>query len=504
MSCASFRDKQEATRISPAQQPVNITRDWTRAFLAFIIVPNLPFWLLRSRLPAAPGLVNVDYILLGVAALFLNRLVPWIAATLIFLELVQIFAAIYYFSVIDFLRSSKYLLSWPLTTLIVWTLLAIAIVSALALLIDRIRPRKTVAGSRSSARFLLLIGVLLVAVDAVGGHNYLLRAGNLELPNVARSSIFATGFQIGRAHFSSPYFGDRRADSAFSLARAPLVVSERSSNIVLVVVESWGLPVEDKLRRQLEAPYNSSLLQQRYQVISGTTKFNGSTVGAETRELCNNYFGLAIRDRSADQLRTCLPARLKAAGYIAEAVHGFDGRMYDRLSWYKTLGFDRLWFEPDLRSEGLPQCPGAFPGTCDAAVASWIGRRLVRESDRKHFIYWVTLNSHLPISSLLAQNSTFDCASIKATQDQSSLCLWARVVDAVNRATASLAVRNDLPPTTFVIVGDHAPPFWRSQLRAAFSQTEVPFIALIPLAGAPKAAPLAHRWSCHTEITLCL
>jgi len=35
-------------------------------------------------------------------------------------------------------------------------------------------------------------------------------------------------------------------------------------------------------------------------------------------------------------------------------------------------------------------------------------------------------------------------------------------------------------PTVFVIVGDHAPPFGDPGLRSRFSQTDVPYVVLLP------------------------
>ena len=71
--------------------------------------------------------------------------------------------------------------------------------------------------------------------------------------------------------------------------------------------------------------------------------------------------------------------------------------MFDRLIWYRTLGFQELWFQEELKKQGLPNCASAFLGTCDADVAAWIGRRLEEDTSRPKLIHWMTLNSHLPV-----------------------------------------------------------------------------------------------------------
>jgi hypothetical protein len=50
------------------------------------------------------------------------------------------------------------------------------------------------------------------------------------------------------------------------------------------------------------------------------------------------------------------------------------------------------------------------------------------------------------------------------------------VVDTV----AAIAAAPHLPPTHFVIVGDHTPPFFDRARRGAFIEQYVPFVELIP------------------------
>jgi len=57
------------------------------------------------------------------------------------------------------------------------------------------------------------------------------------------------------------------------------------------------------------------------------------------------------------------------------------------------------------------------------------------------------------------------------------VCLWARLIFNVNAAIASDPA---IEPAEFLVVGDHAPPFWRTTRRSLFSQTHVPYFRLIP------------------------
>jgi phosphoglycerol transferase MdoB-like AlkP superfamily enzyme len=161
--------------------------------------------------------------------------------------------------------------------------------------------------------------------------------------------------------------------------------------------------------------------------------------------------------------------------------------MFYRSSWYPKLGFDRSWFGPDLHSEGLPDCPGAFPGVCDASIAGWIGNRLLSgREDKPRFIYWVTLNSHLPepVRPNLPQDGV--CATEPDLASSAALCSWFRLVRAVHQSVAEVALLQTDRPTVFILVGDHAPPFTNAQLRADFSSADVPYEMLTPLAASAK------------------
>jgi phosphoglycerol transferase MdoB-like AlkP superfamily enzyme len=49
-------------------------------------------------------------------------------------------------------------------------------------------------------------------------------------------------------------------------------------------------------------------------------------------------------------------------------------------------------------------------------------------------------------------------------------------------------------PTAFIIVGDHAPPFGDPALRNKFSQSDVPYVILLPRSDHyPYKALLAHN-----------
>ena len=247
-------------------------------------------------------------------------------------------------------------------------------------------------------------------------------------------------------------------------------------NLVLIDVEAMGLPRDPTLLRTLFKHLTSGAMRQRYEVRQGATRFYGSTVTSEVRELCGRWGGYDELLVHADP--TCLPMALRRDGYETTAMHGFTPQFYDRARWYPNAGLDRLLFRRELMALGAGKCPGLFPGACDRDIPTIIARQL-KGAHRPQFIHWVTLNSHFPVPSIaalhtdrcerfdpdLAEQGPMACRMVQIWSD-----IFARL------ATEMTAV--DFPSTDVLIVGDHRPPFYDRRQRAMFSADQVPWIML--------------------------
>lgn len=183
---------------------------------------------------------------------------------------------------------------------------------------------------------------------------------------------------------------------------------------------------------------------------------------------------------NASLMRECLPNRLSRSGALTTYLHGFDEHMFDRASWTPKLGFQQVLFRPDLRQRAIRKCDGPFAGACDDDVARWIGDQLSQQGDHRAFYYLLTLNSHLPITKQPGLANQLRCGSAEAVVPDEASCDLLTIVARVHAAFADVARRPDIPTTDFLLVGDHAPPFLYKWRREQFSQTEVPFIHLVP------------------------
>jgi len=263
--------------------------------------------------------------------------------------------------------------------------------------------------------------------------------------------------------------------------------AEETPNVVLILVESWGLPLDPHLAHALTDPYDDPRVSRKFQVSYGAVPFTGLTLPGEVRELCHSSLGFGILQASGETAQQCMPEYLHARGYRSIAIHGYVGQMYNRNELYPNLGFDRVWFGPDLRKLGLPDCRGAFPGICDTSIAGWIGNSLFNEDPgNPRFIYWVTLNSHLPIPESPDLPDDGVCSTQPALDNSKALCSWFRVVRAVHQAVQQVALSPTARPTVFLLVGDHAPPFGEPQLRGMFSDSQVPYVLLTPTANSSR------------------
>jgi hypothetical protein len=468
---------------------------WYTFLLAFLVLPNLPLLLAAGPISLlVRGYIDLDYLLIGLLSLFVPRAVTFcLLLAAIALDFVHAICVTYLFAPAEFFHVMRYggLLS---TTRIGLILAAFAITLLLCLAATACTSRRATGPQRRISFVTVSVLILLLALaDLRSARRILLRAADEHsAARITRTPTlgliysqmiyhrYERGLRLG-GQYAMPSatslalnrLGDYPArDIASPLAQQP--------NLVLILVESWGLARDLALHRAMVEPYSDPALLARYDVLRGTMPFLGHTTSGEGRELCQSHLGAFLTQGTAPQLERCVPLRMHRAGYSTLAVHGFSGEFFDRKDWYPKLGFDDIWFHDRLQAAGLPNCEGPFWGSCDAAVAMWLGERLRRPGNSPMFAYWVTLNSHLPVSKPPDIHSPYSCNVSAITRDDAGVCSWYQLISVVNRSIHDLALTPPGRPTIFVVVGDHAPPFDKDYERSQFSQSEVPYVILLP------------------------
>jgi len=252
-------------------------------------------------------------------------------------------------------------------------------------------------------------------------------------------------------------------------------LADGKTNVMLVVVEAMGDPVDPALRERLYGMWDRPELAARFEATRGETPYYGSTTSGEMRELCERWGNYP--DISGP-LPDCLPATLARRGYGTSAWHAFVPDFFERNRWYPLIGFQRSIWGTDMARQGAHPCPNVFPGACDRDVPRLIGKAL-RSADKPQFVYWLTLNSHLPIVRN-KELGTLDCKGVSAEVDRdlpmvcSLFRIWGDTADALVREVS----RPDFPPTHILIVGDHMPPFTHQKSRLQFETDRVPWVLL--------------------------
>lgn len=244
-----------------------------------------------------------------------------------------------------------------------------------------------------------------------------------------------------------------------------------ADRLLLVVVESWGVPRQPEIQEALLRPLRM-LAGARFE--QGVLLFDGATVGGELRELCQlapNHFNLAPVQRGFEN---CLPNRLKIQGYRTLAMHGAVSLMYDRRDWYPRAGFESsLFFE----SRNWPARCHSFPGACDLDMMAEVSDYFSAEG--KRFMYWLTLNSHSMYDARDIRVDAFDCAAFAIAVDSRAcrhLKLQAQFFDGLGRLLRDDSMRG----VHVLLVGDHHPLMIESQNhKAMFEFGHVPWLAVV-------------------------
>jgi hypothetical protein len=289
----------------------------------------------------------------------------------------------------------------------------------------------------------------------------------------------------GRGSYSrTPTAGAPFTSAVKESGLARLATGKR--HVLMVMVEAMGQPTDAAVRRRLVDIWARPEVRARYTVTTGDTLFYGSTTNGEMRELCGRWgdYGAVMERRDP----SCLPAAMEAKGYRAQAWHSFSGSFFSRTSWYPNVGFSHLRFGPDLMKAGAERCPGVFPGACDRDVPRQIAAEL-KAAETPQFLYWLTVNSHLPVLSSEKLGTT-ECERFDArlAADFPMTCRLLQLFDDSGRALAKEISADDFPEADILIVGDHLPPFFDRRNRERFEPDRVPWILLRRKAPAESSA----------------
>ncbi len=279
------------------------------------------------------------------------------------------------------------------------------------------------------------------------------------------------------------YFREAPAGAAFESAVEKTGLAARADgkrHLILIMVESLGVPNDNKVMSdKLFAYYENSAIQARYDVSQGTSLYYNSTTSGEFREMCGQWGDYYELLDPADAAKlNCLPAMLAQKGYATHAMHSFKGEFFKRADWYPNIGFQKREFWPDLQKKGAEWCGGVFAGACDRQIPKLLAESL-KQADQPTFLYWLTLNAHLPVPTGLNLNAD-DCGKVspELAKDFPMICRQFAIFDDIDKALVQEITASDFPEADILLVGDHMPPYFDRHNRSQFDPERVPWLYL--------------------------
>lgn len=462
-----------------------------RDLLAFGLLPNLLLAAVGTLVFSVRPIINIDYLLLGILALWAPRLVVAALAMLcLLLDLIVSIAPMFFFSMRMLLHSLDDAIGLIPAAPLRASLALLAAVGALSLLMAFLGGGRGGPDRKPRAAALVMATVALLLVDVLNGSNgYLRRISRVVVPaNIAGSTHVRIGFVAWHTarRPPRPLSPNPAAGSAAASLRAALAASPEAlpPAIVLVIVESWGQLVDSSAAEAIIQPWRAAALAG-YHLETGTAPSRGPTTAAEFRELCG--LQMTSHDVRGIDLVGCVPSLLRRAGYATTALHGYRRRVFDRDEWYPRIGFDSVLFLEQLGSATNERyCGSVFRGACDHLLVDVIRERLLAPGSDRRFIYWLTLNSHVPVDSRSSSASSFDCSATRPTLRFADICLLSRAWHLVHERLAALAADSLMPATRFIVVGDHPPPLVSRSARDQFVPATVPYLDLQPRPPSPR------------------
>lgn len=327
----------------------------------------------------------------------------------------------------------------------------------------------------------LATGILLTLLQCA----FSFREGNFLYPSYldrkdlifGSSSYFINELQASN---KKAFFLTNNDDVEYQKIKWPSAAELAISNpppekILLIIAESWGKPKDNSILEKQIASIQFSPHSKNFE--SGTIHAIGSTIFGEFRELCGKIpTKLKFKNISNDETSVgkCLPASLQSNGYKTISLHGAHGTMYDRLTWYPTVGFQEMIFKEILPISKEKECY-SFPGYCDKYLFNLAKEKI--NSAKKTFVYWLTLNSHTPYDERDIDNfREYLCQSAFEGTYEPQLCSYHQLHKQFFDGLAEMIKDKKMQGLKIIVVGDHAPIFNNESSRLKFEPDQVPMI----------------------------
>ncbi|PKG36615.1 sulfatase-like hydrolase/transferase [Psychrobacter sp. Sarcosine-3u-12] len=437
--------------------------------IILILIPNIIFLVISIITETSRPLINIDYVIPVLLILLKRPLYKWVGV--IALSVLTISdVTMFIFQLFPFmdLEGALYLAPFFLqapTRYIVFVLVILIYAIALPVSI------KSFSRPIDNYHLFLASGIVLLLsyFFSVNGLRYKEGSGTTfgSHNNYFAASQTSILFSIQDMRFVqkasiAPSFTPTKYKRVASMLERPY-----NNKILFIVVESLGVAKKSDVQNKIIEPITSQQhLLEFYK--NGIYQAPDSTIKAEIKELCaQDLDGYGLRMVAESEFPSCLPKYLADKGYRTAALHGANGKLYDRFSWYNKAGFKDVKFSENLFE--ARRCK-AFNGICDDEVFPIIQSYF--EKNEPSFFYWMTLTAHATYAQKDIYNKRLDCESygIKDNETCRNMMLQAQFFESL----AKLNSQPEMKGVEVVLIGDHQPPITNGIAR--FREYDYPLV----------------------------
>ena len=219
---------------------------------------------------------------------------------------------------------------------------------------------------------------------------------------------------------------------------------------VLVLVESWGIPLDtNRFAKQLQV--FDGIPNQ----VGAHHRMYSRTRTAEREDLIYSV----SRDSTGLRDTIFLPQVLLAKGVKTQFIYGGDSLVQMRNKYIRNVGFDETFF-------GISANSGVEPRT-DRESAALLDSLLSAQDSALRFIAWTTLDTRFPLQGFMDPYK-IDVAALDSAYTE-------RLAGTL-QLVANLAKKH--PNVRFVVQGDHNPILSPLKFQEKFYKRWVPFVVL--------------------------
>ena len=247
---------------------------------------------------------------------------------------------------------------------------------------------------------------------------------------------------------------------------------DNESNIILIIVESLGFSLDEKVHSFLVNDLKNDNLNDKYDIkFKNLDAATGSTVTAEFRELC----GVKFNDYSSDIVGlNCVPSILKSKGYEVYAAHPYLNGYFNRREWWRKIGFSNTFFMTGINKDSLPKCSGAYKSLCDDIFFKHVFNN-VSEQRSPFFLYYLSIEGHLP-TKIHSEKDYLECFN----QMKTNRAICGNLISNKKflKSVFSTLEESNITNTNVYIVGDHVPKSFLLKSKNIYRDNQVQVITL--------------------------